>query len=363
MKMIIINGRFLEQRITGVQRVAFEFVKSLDNLVANKTLNKSYVLLCPKGCSQNISLQNIDVVEVGPFHGHLWEQFTLPFYSFRKTIINLCGPAPIFKKKQIVTIHDAAIYANSQNFSLHFQLWYKFMFLIFRILSLKIITVSKFSKSELVRYCGFDPENVKPVHLGVNHFIMASEISEAREREILSQFSILDKDYILAVSSLAPNKNFKSIMLAMEHLRNQNYKLVIVGGNYSKVFNDLDIEAQSKNNVACLGYVSDEELAVLYKNASCFIYPSFYEGFGLPPIEAMSCGCPVIVSNTTSLPEVCGTEALYCDPYDIEDIALKIKTLMEDKELRFNLSKNGIVKSKTYEWNKFALEVCSEVSI
>lgn len=100
----------------------------------------------------------------------------------------------------------------------------------------------------------------------------------------------------------------------------------------------------------------------MYKNAACFIYPSFYEGFGLPPVEAMSCGCPVIVSNAASLPEVCGEEVIYCNPYDYMDISEKIEQLLVNPELRTKLSMNGIQRSKNYRWRSFARGLCSELS-
>ncbi|WP_048748699.1 glycosyltransferase family 1 protein [Paenibacillus sp. P22] len=360
---IIINGRFLEQKITGVQRVAYEFVKSLDLLLHESgSLNQfEFIVFCPKGSSKNIALNRISVVEIGAFNGHLWEQVTLPMRSFGKTVINLCGPAPIIKKKQIVTIHDAAIFANSENFSFPFKIWYKIMFFFFRILSLKIITVSNFSKSELVKYCNFKQEKVKTIHLGVDHF--SSSINPINEISLLQRFQIEKEQYVLAVSSMAPNKNFKSVIKAMEELKVTNYKCIIVGGNFSKVFNKgTNNNDMNNQNIRYLGYVTDEELSILYKNAACFIYPSFYEGFGLPPVEAMSCGCPVIVSNAASLPEVCGEEAIYCNPYDYMDISEKIEQLLVNPELRTKLSMNGIQRSKNYRWRSFARGLCSELS-
>ncbi|EFM11927.1 glycosyl transferase group 1 [Paenibacillus curdlanolyticus YK9] len=360
---IIINGRFLEQRITGVQRVAYEFVKSLDELIKEDLSFTKYnfILYCPKGSSDKIQLNNIPVMETGLFNGHLWEQISLPLISFGKTIINLCGPAPILKKKQMVTIHDAAIYANSDNFSASFKLWYKTMFFFFKIRSLKIITVSNFSKSELVKYCSFDKEKVKAVHLGVDHFSVPT--NEVSEDTILSKFQIEKGQFVLAVSSMAPNKNFKSVVQAMEKLKMTDYKCVIVGGNFSKVFTSSSEDNYQKNQeINYLGYVTDEELGVLYKNAACFIYPSFYEGFGLPPIEAMSCGCPVIVSNAASLPEVCGAGVVYCNPHDYMDIAQKIEELLKDRELRTSLSASGVRHANTYRWKSFASGVCSELS-
>lgn len=105
-----------------------------------------------------------------------------------------------------------------------------------------------------------------------------------------------------------------------------------------------------------MGYVSDAELRALYEHAACFVYPSFYEGFGLPPLEAMACGCPVIVSNAASLPEVCGDAALYCNPCSPEDIAEKISLLMADPRLREDLRQKGLERAKQFTWEKCARE-------
>ena len=104
-------------------------------------------------------------------------------------------------------------------------------------------------------------------------------------------------------------------------------------------------------NIIFTGYVTDEELVALYRNAKCLVFPSLYEGFGIPPLEAMSLSCPSVVSNTTSLPEVCGEAVLYCDPYDIDDIYEKVKLLLDDDEKRIELIKKGKEQLKKYTWS------------
>jgi glycosyltransferase involved in cell wall biosynthesis len=141
--------------------------------------------------------------------------------------------------------------------------------------------------------------------------------------------------------------------LLPEYIR-KDFKLLLVGfkgwGNKQIV----ELLGKLKGTVDYLGYVNSEELAELYREASCFVYPSLYEGFGLPPLEAMACGCPVVVSNVTSLPEVCGDAAYYVDPYDVESIAEGMYKVLTDEAMRRNLIEKGLERAKLFSWEKAA---------
>lgn len=348
-KVVYINGRFLTQKITGVQRYAMELLTQLDNLIKTHYLKNeiNFQILVPRGTDVNkLKLKNITVKEVGILKGHAWEQLELPFYVRNRLLVNFCNVAPMFKKNQIVTIHDAAVYANPFNFSFIFRTWYKIVYKNISKYSKKIITVSTFSKKELIKYCKVNESKVKVIYEGKEHFLIKN-----RDSEILNKYKLVPKSYILAVSSLNPNKNFKAVINAFKKLESEKIKFVIAGGTNPRIFNN-KLDLSFYKNVVHVGYISDEELKELYENAFCFIYPSFYEGFGLPPLEAMACGCPVIVSNAASLPEVCGDAALYVDPYSPEDIAEKIKLLLSDDKLREELRRKGLERAKMFSWEK-----------
>ncbi|WP_260405563.1 glycosyltransferase family 4 protein [Paenibacillus sp. 598K] len=327
-----------------------------------------------------------------------------------------------------MTIHDAAIFANRDNFSLLFRSWYRLLFTAFRVASRKVITVSHFSKSEIQRYCGIGERKIAVHHLGVDH--MAKTIAD---EAILARHGLTSGNYVLAVSSRSPNKNFASIVQAIRQLGDTPYDCVIVGGAHAQVFGQAAVgevegevgvqesslvkeradqtdgmaegrveqadgmaegrgeqadgmaegrgdradgmvqepvgheaastvsAAASRSQVKLLGYVSDSELKALYEHAGCFVYPSFYEGFGLPPIEAMSCGCPVIVSQAASLPEVCGTHAIYCDPHRPADLADKISQVMGDEALRRSLRERGLTHAAGYSWRAFTSGLFAEI--
>jgi glycosyltransferase involved in cell wall biosynthesis len=189
-----------------------------------------------------------------------------------------------------------------------------------------LFTDSCFSKQELHKYFSIPLEKMTVLPVGCDHLMKIPPSSD-----ILNRFALEPGKFILGVSSQSPIKNFDGLVRAWSLLGRPDLKLAIAGGANSRVFRD-GVATQDRRIVR-LGYVSDGELRSLYEAASVFVYPSFYEGFGLPPLEAMTCGCPVLVARSSSLPESCGDAALYCDPSSPADIAEKIKSLLDDPEL------------------------------
>jgi len=156
------------------------------------------------------------------------------------------------------------------------------------------------------------------------------------------------------VGSLDPRKNFKGLIRAFLKANLNDLKLLIIGEK-NKIFSSQEIEELKQNDrLVFAGYVPDEKLLDLYRGAEAFVFPSFFEGFGIPPLEAQSCMCPVLVSNVTSLPEVFGDSVLYCDPYDVDDIARKIRELVENRPLRERLIEKGLENAKRFSWEKSA---------
>jgi glycosyltransferase involved in cell wall biosynthesis len=251
----------------------------------------------------------------------------------------------------MVTIHDAAVFANPQNFSFAFTMWYQFLIRLLVRRSKHIITDSNFSYSELHRYCKVKSKM---------HVIPASKEQIIRinsDNAILEKHGLKENSYVLAVSSMNPNKNFISVIKAINQLKDVECTFVIAGGTNSKVFESVNLPVEK--NVKYVGYVNDAELKSLYEHALCFVFPSFYEGFGLPPLEAMACGCPVVVSNTASMPEVCDDAALYCDPHDVGDIAEKIRVVIEDASLRETMRQKGLKRANQFTWEYSAFQLLS----
>ena len=338
MKKIVINGRFLTQRITGVQRVAHELVRELDSIVKEK--NIEVIILAPKNTIFKDLYQNIKIKQVGFFKGHLWEQLELPLYAFKEKgiLLNLCNTAPIINTG-IVDIHDISFKVNPKFFSKKFSWYYRALIWILVRTSKKIITVSEFSKQEIIKYYKIPKERIEIIYNSWEHILRIEE-----DMSILERFNLEKKNFYLAVSSIAPNKNFQYIIELAKLYPEKRF--VIVGKKNLKIFGKLGIE--NLENIVWCGYVSDEELKALYMTCKGFIYPSFYEGFGLPPLEVMGCGCEEIyVSNTSCLSEIFGDSVIYLNPYKAEKILITSSIKLNNKRLdkyNWQLSTGKILK-------------------
>ena len=219
------------------------------------------------------------------------------------------------------------------------------------------ITVSEYIKGEIVDILEIDEEKITVIYNGIDSKTYR-EYSLKESEETAQKYELPPK-YILFVGSIEPRKNLINLLKAYielpETLKSE-YPLVLVG--YKGWGNDEihDMIERSKEHIKYTGYVDDLELAHIYSRASLFIYPSYYEGFGIPPIEAMSCGTPVIVSDRTSLPEVCGDAALYIEPDNPEDIKEKIELILNDESLQKQMIERGKQQSSRYSWEESAKE-------
>jgi len=215
--------------------------------------------------------------------------------------------------------------------------------------SLSFLTVSEFSKNEISNFYNVNLNDIHVLYNGVN----------SNFKENISENSSLSKNkkpFALAVSSPSYHKNFSSLIEAFNKIDNP-IELKIIGSS-TNVFKDLE---NNKDNpkIKFLGRISDEELIELYQTAEFFIFPSLYEGFGIPPLEAQACGCPVISSNAASLPEVLGDSAFYFDPKNSNSIKDAIWKVLNDSSLRENLKNKGLDNVKRYSWRTSALELDS----
>lgn len=338
-KKVFVNARFLTQPITGVQRYGIEISREL------KKIDPSIQFVSPKNILHHHIASELEVEKFGVLTGHFWEQIELPLYLKRHgnpLLINLTNTAPLFYSNKIVTIHDIAFERFPQTFSWKFRCFYKF--LIPRLLktSKQIITVSDFSRNEISETYNVHKKQIKVIY--------SSVASIFRKEDYFN-----NERYILAVSSLNYQKNFHSLIKAFNLIKLKDVKLYLVGG-INRNFADISLidEIKLNPNIIFKGQVNDEELVKLYNNAICFVYPSLYEGFGLPPLEAQACGCPVIVSNKASLPEVYKDSAIYCDPYNVDDIAEKIELLINDEQLQNTLRERGYENVMRFDWKRSA---------
>jgi glycosyltransferase involved in cell wall biosynthesis len=256
------------------------------------------------------------VSQVGRNSGQLWEQVDLAIHARSGVLFSLVGGAPLLHRRNVITIHDAAVFAAPKSFSRAFRLWYQFLYWTLCHTALHVLTVSEFSRTELMKYCGIKPGNISVTYLGSEHALRPTPQPAVLDKHRLKPFR-----YVLAVGSRNPSKNIPGLVKAVPYLAETDFDLAIAGQSYSNIFGESHI---SGDRVRDLGYVDDSELRSLYENAACFVFPSFYEGFGLPPLEALALGCPAVVANANSLAELFPGVAFLCDPRDPADIAAKI---------------------------------------
>lgn len=334
---MIIAARFLSQPITGVQRFAIEM-----SLALIKNKNIDIQIVAPKRILDNNLIISLKVEKYGFFNSHLWDQLDLLRYlkeNQNPLIVNFANTLPIFYKNKISIIHDIIFEKFPCTTSYLYRNIYHFIFPLMIENSRHIITVSEFSKKELIEFYGIKEDNISVVYNCVNK----------KFKKVKEEYN--DK-YILAVSSIAFHKNFPNIIEAFLKIKTENIKLYIIGNINKKIFGrkSLSILKNIKDNkkIKFLGYVKEEELIKFYSNAKCFVYPSIYEGFGLPPLEAQACGCPVVISNIPVFLEIYKESALFFNPFDIDDIANKIDLILNDNTLRIKLIEEGLLNSEKY---------------
>jgi glycosyltransferase involved in cell wall biosynthesis len=269
---------------------------------------------------------------------------------------------PIRARRRLVTIHDAFHLAYFSSLPLPQKIYAKTLMNAAVRLSDKVITVSEFSKREIVKYTKVSEEKITVIYNGINRDLFHIMEDTAVSAGVKEKYG-LPKRFILFVGNVKPHKNIKGLLLASERLLMEgldDFGIVIVGKKEGfircdeEVFGLLEGNERLKKRAVFTGYVENEDLPVLYNLASLFVFPSLYEGFGFPPLEAMACGCPVVVSNVASLPEVCGDAAYYVDPYDVESIAEGMLKVLTDDSLRQRLKKKGLERIRLFDWAKSA---------
>lgn len=350
-RRVVINGRFLSQAVTGVQRYAREVTRALDDMAADNdpiVRGWEFELAVPPDARIDLALRHIRVRVAGSLlRGQAWEQLALPFAAGADTLLNFASTGPLAVRRQLVVIHDASMWAVPAAFTPVFRGWYRLLLPALGRSSRWIGTVSEFSRGELIKHVGVPAEKIIVTLAGAGH---ASAVPA--DHAALSRFGLPEAPFVLAVSSDAPHKQFAVVEAALEHPSCAHLGFVIVGGDGGRTL--AAGPRRPGGRARRVGRVTDGELRALYERALCLAFPSMYEGFGLPPVEAMAVGCPVVVSTAGALPEVCGDAALYCAPSDSTGLAAQIASLAADPGMRRDLVKRGLRRARLFTWRHTA---------
>lgn len=353
---VAINGLLISNENAGIGRYGYNLINSLI-----KAESMDYTLFLQKSAGIDYK----DIVYRGEFKRSyeriLDEQLLLPFRYRDFNLVHFIDySSPYFKMKVpfITTIHDLTYFKFPETFSYGSQK----IKVMLAPLSIKrssiIVADSENTRNDISEMFPGTSDKIRVVYPGRPDF---KAVEDKKLVEDVKRKYGIESEYIMAVGTLEPRKNLKSLIKAYKlvHERIKDIKLVIVGKKgwlYKEVFEILE-EDKFKDAVIFTGFVPQEDLPCLYSGAQCFVYPSIYEGFGLPPLEAMCCGTPVVVSNTSSLPEVVGDAGVYVKPFETESIFDGIMKVLNDNNLRQALISKGYKQMKKFDWDLAAGQV------
>ena len=262
----------------------------------------------------------------------------------------------LYRGKMLVTVYDLFHMARPELVGgLHKRLYAKVMFNAVRQRAVAILTISHFTKDEFIRFTGEPKQAIYPIHLGVSEDWFS----------IPSAPSPYDRKYVLYVGNVKPHKNLSSLVQAFGSVCDKiPHDLVIVGKKEGFITGDNAVSKEAVklgSRVHFTGYVDDNTLKQFFAHADALVFPSFYEGFGLPPLEAMAAGCPVLSSDAASLPEICGDATVYFDPRNSQEMARKLVEVLTDAKLNTSLRKKGFEHVKQFTWTNCVHQTCDVI--
>ncbi len=341
-----INGRFLTQNVTGVQRYAREIVASIDEIMAEgESWGLQAKIVVPLNALSDYSLSSISIQATPAVGGLAWEQFVLPFFR-SGPLLSLCNQAPLSVINQIVCIHDLNTLLAPESYSRAFRVLYRVTQSALAKHAAKLVTVSRYSARMLSErdYC---PESKVCVIPNGHEHVKKWDA----ERSCLS-LSQRTRPYVFVLGSQAKHKNVEVLCSIAPALDALGVDILIAGGA-TAIFSNVNPTNRAPN-IVHLGFVSDDDLAALFEKALCFAFPSVTEGFGLPVLEALALGCPVVASDIPALREVAGDGALYADPHAAAAWFEKISDLKSQSELCAGLREKGLARAKLFSWTASA---------
>ncbi|MEH6756671.1 MAG: glycosyltransferase family 1 protein [Parasphingorhabdus sp.] len=352
-KKIAINGKFLSAEPTGVHRVAEELIRNAYAIIdADHHMSEQLQLelLVPSDGMENAERLGLPYRIVGPFTGIAWEQLTLPLHAGGRTLLSLCNVGPVLSRNAVTMFHDAQVHIAPDSYSPMFRLWYHFHQPICGKRHRRILTVSDYSREQLDQYKVANRDKTKVILNGVDHVL-----ETAADDEILSELELERNGFAVALANIQPHKNIGLLLKVFSRPELQNLKLVLFGSATRDMFQSAGHLVPS--NVIFAGRVSDGELRSLYANALCLAFPSRTEGFGLPPLEAMTTGCPAIVAPEGALPQVCGDGAIYAGADDLDAWVNAISLMSSDGSYLAKIRAAGLSQSAAFTWKRAASQM------
>ncbi|KQO08267.1 glycosyltransferase family 4 protein [Sphingomonas sp. Leaf242] len=341
--MIAVNGRFLGRSVTGVERFARMLLGQVHDRIVAGAEPPRWTLLLPPGVAAPPEWPRFSARTVGRGGGHAWEQIHLPRAAHGSTLLNLCNSGPIAPRRSLTVIHDALVYDLPENFSRPYRTMHRTLGHLIARRS-QIATVSGFSRDRLAAVLKLDPGRIPVIPNAADHVdAIVPDI------DIVAQLGLIPGRFLLFVGSFAPNKNLPRALEAFARVARPDDRLVLVGAAV-KSFAQNGID-DVPPGVILPGRISDEALMGLYRAARALVFPSLYEGFGIPPLEMMQFGRPVLAGDIPPVREVCGDAALYVDPTSIDSIAAGLERILRDDILVDDLAARTAARPDAYSWS------------
>jgi len=353
---VSINGRFLTQPMTGVQRYAHEIVNGIDGLLAHRSDIQVRLLTPPLSCPPP-RLEHIRHVSVGRLKGHAWEQLELPQFVQDDVVFCPGNTAPLRLlwrgARMVVTVHDLSYLYFPDAYSRSFRMLYRAVIPQVLRRASAVITVSESERSAIIeRY----PEVKDRISVIANGGLPSGVQPLPRKPP--------DEPFVLYVGSLSKRKNLSAMLDVAKRLADKRrFKFVFIGSTPLGLQRSVEHLPESlKGKIMFAGQINDwTALCAHYSSAKCFFFPSLYESSGLPPMEAMGCGCPVLAAAIPALLERCGDAAVYCDPNSVDDMTEKLEALVDNESLQQVLRERGYARAREFSWNRSAGQTLSKI--
>lgn len=355
---VVVNGRFLAQDVTGVQRVGREILHALDELIGlGRYPGVEFEVVVPRATADECipPLEHLSVRRVGRLRGHLWEQLELPRIAGAGSLVCLGNLAPVLRllrgrRPTVTMVHDLSYRYFPDAYSRTFRALYASVIPVVLARSTAVVTVSESEKASILHHYP-RLKRTDRVHAVQNGGGVPSATSATPTG---ASGPDAEEQIVLYVGSLTRRKNADGLRQIADRLTSIRPVRFVFAGATAGVFSGLDGvggPAQPSGRIDFLGQVNDPHvLEALYRRASVFVFPSFYEASPLPPIEAMSAGVPVVASDIPSLRERCGDAAIYADPYDVDTFIEEIGALLDDPMLRGSMAHRGRIRAAGYSW-------------
>jgi glycosyltransferase involved in cell wall biosynthesis len=358
---IVINARVLNERHGGPARYTMNVIRELASL----DRNNRYLILMYDSLEFDFPLPENFSIKVVRLRSKLFFDYIyIPLFSWLNHIDIFLFPkntfSPLVRGRKIPVYHDIVYFEdfNFREFKFFDNLHHKIMIPVAARFSWRDLTVSDFTASRMKALLGIRPEKIRVVKEGVeSHFKVITDSSN--RVQTIKKYN-LKAPFFFYAGSLSPRKNMLNLIRAFTLIKDSIPHCIYFTGGDSWLdteVHDMITENRLQERIIKLGYISEEDLVMMYNLADCYLYPSLYEGFGLPILEAQACGCPVITSTVSSCPEVAGAGALYVDPHNVADMARAMTDVVSDNKLRKKLSTEGLANCRQYTWKKTAREI------